>query len=185
MPGRREVELAMHGDHDAFASLAAASGDRLFSLARMILRDGDRAEDATQEALVKAWRELPRLRDPDRFDAWLRRLLVNACYDEARRVTRRAEVRSLPVAHPLGDEPSHAVANRDRVDRGLRRIPIEQRAVLVLHHHLGLTHVEIAATLGLPLGTVKSRLRYAVEAMRAAIEADDRGVEPVAEGRTA
>jgi RNA polymerase sigma-70 factor, ECF subfamily len=185
VPGRPEVELAMHGDHDAFASLAAASADRLFALARMILRDADRAEDATQEALVKAWRELPKLRDPDRFDAWLRRLLVNACYDEARRTTRRAEVRSIPVAHPLVDDPGRALADRDRVDRGLRRIPVEQRAVLVLHHHLGLTHVEIAETLGLPLGTVKSRLRYALEAMRAAIESDDRGTAGVGEGRIA
>src|SRR5690349_4700448 len=87
---RRDVELAMRGDHDAFAALAGASADRLFALARMILRDTDRAQDATQEALVQAWRGLPRLRDPDRFDAWLRRLLVNACYDEARRVGRQA-----------------------------------------------------------------------------------------------
>ena len=78
----------MAGDHDAFAALAGAAADRLYGLARMILRDPDRAEDATQEALVKAWRELPRLRDPDRFEAWLRRLLVNACYDEARRAGR-------------------------------------------------------------------------------------------------
>src|SRR6187551_1971215 len=92
MDTRREVELAMRGDHDAFASLAAASADRLFALARMILRDTDRAEDATQEALVRAWRDLPRLRDPDKFDAWMRRLLVNACYDDARKAGRRREV---------------------------------------------------------------------------------------------
>lgn len=185
MPGRRDVELAMRGDHDAYAALAAASADRLFSLARMILRDADLAEDATQEALVKAWRELPRLRDPDRFDAWLRRLLVNACYDETRRITRRAEVRSIPLAHPIVDGPAGRLADRDRIDRGLRRIPVEQRAVLVLHHQLGLTHAEIAETLGVPLGTVKSRLRYGLESMRAAIDADDRSPSVVAEGRTA
>jgi RNA polymerase sigma-70 factor (ECF subfamily) len=185
MPGRREVELAMRGDHDAFASLAAASADRLFALARLILRDTDAAEDATQEALVKAWRELPRLRDPDRFEAWLRRLLVNACYDETRRHRRRAEVRSIPAFERVGDDPAPSFLDRDRVDRGLRRIPVEQRVVLVMHHHLGLTHVEIAEALGVPLGTVKSRLRYAVEAVRGAIEADDRAGRDLLEGRTA
>lgn len=185
MAGRREVELAMRGDHDAFAALAGAAADRLYALARMILRDADRAEDATQEALVKAWRELPRLRDPDRFEPWLRRLLVNACYDEVRRGGRRAEVRLIPLAEPSAGDPGPSIVDRDRVDRGLRRIPVEQRAVLVLHHHLGLTHVEIAETLGIPLGTVKSRLRYALDGIRAAIEADDRGLQDVRQGRTA
>ena len=186
MAGRREVELAMHGDHDAFAALAAASADRLFAIARMILRDTDRAEDATQEALVRAWRDLPRLRDPDKFDAWMRRLLVNACYDDARKAGRRRDVvRMLPVPETAGGDPGPSLADRDQVDRGLRRLPVEQRAVLVLHHHLGLTQAEIAESLGIPLGTVKSRLRYAVEGMRAAIEADDRGTRAASEGRTA
>jgi RNA polymerase sigma-70 factor (ECF subfamily) len=75
----------------------------------------------------------------------------------------------------VGGDPGPPLADRDRVDRGLRRLSVDQRAVLVLHHHLGLTQKEIADTLGIPLGTVKSRLRYAGEAMRAAVEADDRG----------
>ncbi len=164
----------MAGDHDAFAALAGAAADRLYGLARMILRDPDRAEDATQEALVKAWRELPRLRDPDRFEAWLRRLLVNACYDEARRAGRRAEVRLIAVPEIGGGDPAPSFADQERVDGALRRIPVDQRAVLVLHHQLGLTHAEIADTLGIPLGTVKSRLRYAITAVRAVLEADDR-----------
>src|SRR3954471_4884326 len=95
---------AMRGDHDAFAALITAATARLFALACLILRDSDRAEDATQEAFVRAWREIPRLRDPDRFDAWLRRLLVNACYDEARRVTRRAEVSLISIGdRSVGD----------------------------------------------------------------------------------
>ena len=101
MNGRRDVERAMRGDHDAFAALAAASADRLFALARMILRDTDRAEDAAQEALVKAWRELPRLRDPDKFDPWMRRLVVDAC--TTRRGARRAAPRcGRPAPRALG-----------------------------------------------------------------------------------
>jgi RNA polymerase sigma-70 factor (ECF subfamily) len=170
---RRDVELAMRGDHDAFAALAAGSVDALHTLARLIVRDADRAEDVTQEALVKAWRELPKLRDPDRFDAWLRRLLVNACHDEGRRVRRATELRVIePHGWAAGSDAG--LADRELVDRGLRRIPVEQRVVLVLHHYLELSHGEIAETLSLPLGTVKSRLRYASRAMRAALEADDR-----------
>ena len=175
MAGRREVELAMQGDHDAFAALAAASAGRLFALARMILRDMAQAEDATQDALVRAWRDLPHLRDPDRFDAWLRRLLVNACYDEARRAGRRRDaVEMLPLPDETGGDPAAPLADRDLIDRALGRLPVEQRAVLVLHHHLGMTQAEVADTLGIPVGTVKSRLRYGLDAMRAAIDADER-----------
>ncbi|MEO5939919.1 MAG: RNA polymerase sigma factor, partial [Candidatus Limnocylindrales bacterium] len=171
---RSDVSRAMAGDHDAFAALAAANVDRMFGLARLILRDVDRAEDATQEALVRMWRELPRLRDPDAFRAWVRQLLVNACHDEGRRVRRRAEVVLLQEYAPAVTDESGDVIDRDQLDRGFRRLPLEQRVVLVLSHLEGLTHAEIATTLDLPLGTVKSRLRYAMEGMRAAIEADDR-----------
>lgn len=171
---RSDVERAMAGDHDAFAALAAANVDRMYGLARLILRDVDRAEDATQETLVRMWRELPRLRDPDRFRAWLRRLLVNACHDEGRHVRRRAEVVMLERHSPSIADGSAGIVDRDQLDRGFRRLPLEQRVVIVLSHLEGLTHAEIAETLDLPLGTVKSRLRYAMEAMRAALEADDR-----------
>ena len=172
----------MAGDHDAFAALAAANVDRMYGLARLILRDVDRAEDAAQEALVRMWRELPRLRDPDRFHAWLRRLLVNACHDEGRRIRRRAEVVLLADHGPSTADGSARLVDRDRLDRAFRRLPLEQRVVLVLNHLEGLTQTEIASTLDLPLGTVKSRLRYALEAMRAALEADDRPPLPVAAG---
>ena len=182
---RSDVELAMAGDHDAFAALAAANVDRMYGLARLILRDVDRAEDATQEALVRIWRELPRLRDPDRFQSWVRRLLVNACHDEGRRVRRRAEVVMLADYSPSTGDGSAGVVNRDQLDRGFRRLPLEQRVVVVLSHIEGLTHAEIAATLDLPLGTVKSRLRYAMDGLRAALEADDRGpLRVVASGTT-
>jgi RNA polymerase sigma-70 factor (ECF subfamily) len=168
------VRLAMHGDHDAFAALVTAASSRLYALACLILRDSDRAEDATQEAFVRAWREIPRLRDVDRFDAWLRRLVVNACYDEARRVKRRAEVSLLSVGSRAMIDTSAATAESDRVERAFRQLPFDQRTVLVLQHYESLSHTEIAETLGIPVGTVKSRVRYGVAAMRAAIEAGDR-----------
>jgi RNA polymerase sigma-70 factor (ECF subfamily) len=174
MSASRDVQRAMAGDHDAFSALVAGTVDQCYALARMILRDADRAEDAVQETLVKAWRELPRLRDPDRFDAWLRRLLVNACIDEGRRVRQATRLRA--AVHPVGSEvsPDVDVAERELVDRALRRIPVEQRTALVLHHYLDLSHAEMAQVLGLPLGTVKSRLRYATNAVRGVLAADER-----------
>ena len=180
---RSDVTRAMAGDHDAFADLTNANVDRMFALARVILRDADRADDATQEALVRAWRELPRLRDPSKFQAWLRRLLVNACYDEGRRVRSRGEVVLLPDQHPATADDSSGVIDRDRLDRAFRRLPVEQRVVTVLSHVEGLTHEEISETLGLPLGTVKSRVRYALASLRSALEADDRAPAAAQAGR--
>lgn len=172
-----DVQRAMRGDHDAFAALVGAASSRLYAMACLILRDSDRAEDATQEAFVKAWREIPRLRDVDRFDAWLRRLVVNACHDEGRRVKRRAEVSLLGASNRFVVDSSAAMVETDRVERAFRQLPLDQRTVLVLQHYLELSHGEIADTLGIPIGTVKSRLRYGVAAMRAALEADDRLAE--------
>ncbi len=167
------VERARAGDEEAFASLARAAGDRLLGIAYRILRDLGLAEDAVQQTLVLAWRELPMLRDVDRFDAWLRRLLVNACYREARRGRHWAtNVRLLPANEPDRSDDYESVVVRDQLERGFRRLPVDQRAVFVFHHYLGLTLLEVAAELGVPLGTVKSRLHYATNTLRAAIEAD-------------
>ena len=169
------VEQARRGDQEAFAILARTRGDVLFGIARRILRDVGLAEDAVQQALVIAWRELPRLRDPERFDAWLKRMLVHACYDEARR--KRAwisSIRALPVDGPAGPDELASLADRDEVDRGFRRLPPEQRAILVLHHYLGLGLNEIGEVLDVPAGTARSRLHYAHRAMRALLEADAR-----------
>jgi RNA polymerase sigma-70 factor, ECF subfamily len=173
---RALIELAQRGDEEAFADLTRAVGDRLMAIAYRILRDVDRAEDAVQQALETAWRELPRLRDPDRFEAWLRRLLVHACYAEARRHRRWAvNVRLLPIHDAADDGDAIAtVADRDQLERGFRRLSPEQRAIFVFHHYLGLTLPEVADELGIPLGTVKSRLFYATSALRAALEADAR-----------
>jgi RNA polymerase sigma-70 factor, ECF subfamily len=168
------VDRAMHGDHDAFAALIGLATNRLYAMACLILRDSDRAEDATQEAIVRAWRELPRLRDPERFEAWLRRLTVNACFDEARRVRRRAEISLVHASDRSTADSSGAFAEHDRVDRAFRRLPFDQRTVLVLQHHFDQSHTEIAETLGIPVGTVKSRIRYGAAALRASLDADDR-----------
>jgi RNA polymerase sigma-70 factor (ECF subfamily) len=169
------VELAQRGDREAFAILAGIHGDRLMAIAQRILRDVGRAEDAVQQTLVNAWRELPGLRDPDRFDAWLQRLLVNASFAEARRWrTWSANVRVLPIDGPGGPDEAASVDNRDRLERGFRRLPVDQRAILVFTHYLGLGPAEIAERLGIPEGTARSRLHYAHRAMRAAIEADER-----------
>ncbi len=177
------VEQAQHGDRQAFAILARTHGDRLMAIAQRILRDVGRAEDAVQQTLVIAWRELPSLRDPDRFGAWLQRLLVNASYTEARRArTWSANVRVLPIDGPAGSDQVVSVENRDRLERGFRRLPPDQRAILVFTHYLGLTPTEIAERLEIPVGTARSRLHYAHRAMRAAIEADERPVA-VAGGR--
>jgi RNA polymerase sigma-70 factor, ECF subfamily len=181
---RDVVERAMRGDHDAFGLLVKATSDRMYAIATRILRDADLAEDALQSSLITAWRELPRLRDPDRFEAWARRLLVHACYAEARR--RRAwagNVRVLPVDGPAGPDELLSVADRDAIDRAFRRLTVEQRAVFVLHHHVGLPLVEIADTLGVPAGTARSRLHYATRLLRAAMEADTAPV--IHEGRMA
>jgi RNA polymerase sigma-70 factor (ECF subfamily) len=178
------VEQARRGDHEAFEVLAAAAADRLFAIARLILRDRDGAQDAVQEALVHAWRELPRLRDPDRFGAWLHRLVINACADQGRHQRRwSAEIRVIPV-EPTTDDGARSLADRDELERGFRRLKPEQRAVVVLHHYLGLPIPEVAETLGIPEGTAKSRLHYAMEALRAALEADAR-LLAVPNGQTA
>jgi RNA polymerase sigma-70 factor (ECF subfamily) len=170
------VERARRGDHDAFAELAGAAISRLDATAWLMLRDTDGATDAVQSALVRAWRDLPTLRDPDRFDAWLHRLLVNACIDEIRRTRRRrfdVDVTDLTNPPSIPDAASR-IADRDQLERAFRRLEPDERAVIVLHHYLDLPLPEVAATLRIPLGTVKSRLYRGLRQMRAALDADAR-----------
>jgi RNA polymerase sigma-70 factor, ECF subfamily len=169
---RSLVERARRGDHDAFTALALSGGDQLFRVARLILRDSERAEDAVQEALIRIWRELPRLREVERYEAWAMRIVVNACRDESRRARRRVEMRVLPDIE--APDTSAEVIARERLNRGLQRLPLEQRTVLVLHHYAGLSLADIASATGRPIGTVKSRLSYAIASMRGALEADER-----------
>jgi RNA polymerase sigma-70 factor (ECF subfamily) len=177
MVQRELVELARNGDRDAFAALAASVVDRLYATAVLILRDHSMADDATQETIVRAWRDLPSLREVDRFDAWLRRLLVNACHDEGRRERRRRpEMALLPVHEPSVGDSSESLADRDALERGFRRLSSDHRAAMVLHHYIGLSMPEVADATGVPLGTAKSRVHHATRALRAALEADARGM---------
>jgi RNA polymerase sigma-70 factor (ECF subfamily) len=180
------VERARRGDHDAFAELAGAAISRLDSAAWLILRDPEQAADAVQNALMRAWRDLPTLRDPDRFDGWLHRLLVRSCIDEARRLRRhRIDLPISPLDAPVSSDHESVVADRDQIERGFVRLDPEQRAVIVLHHFFDLPLAEVAVTLGLPLGTVKSRLHRGIGLMRAALDADARTEPGISEGRPA
>ena len=171
------VVLAQRGDEEAFASLAVLAGSRLHPVAHRILRDADLADDATQQALLAIWRDLPQLRDPARFEGWAYRLLVRACYAEARKTRRWAP--NLRVLHPDQASPADdaaVVADRDALERAFRRLSVDHRAVTVLTYYLGLDAGEVAETLAIPIGTVRSRLFYAMRALRAALEADARPV---------
>jgi len=177
------VVRAQGGDLDAFSALTAGRTDRLFAAARLILRDDDLAADAVQDSLLQAWLDLRGLHDPDRFDAWLHRLIVRACYRAARRRRDReiGELKLASTTDPVSPDAQRAVAVRDQLDRGFRRLSHEQRAVIVLHHYLGLSLVESAEVLAIPLGTLQSRLSRATQAMRAALEADERPAVVAAE----
>jgi RNA polymerase sigma-70 factor (ECF subfamily) len=167
------VERARRGDHDAFTSLVDLTIVRLDAAARLILRDHELARDAVQETLIRAWRDLPGLRDPDRFDAWLHRLLVNACLDLARHRKRRViEVELTPIDTPETSDMAGDFADRDLLDAALRRLDPGHRAVVVLHFFLGMPLPEVAASLQIPVGTAKSRLHYSLAAMRASVLAD-------------
>ena len=169
------VRRAQRGDEQAFAAIADAVLDRFLGAAERILRDPQLAEDATQQALVAVWRSLPDLRDPERFEAWSYRALVRTCYAEAKRHRRRDEVPFQPSDRQVVPDSLMTLAERDRIERGLRRISVEHRTVLALHYYLDLPLDHIAGALEVPLGTVKSRIHRAQQALRSALEADARG----------
>ena len=169
---------AQGGDLDAFSALTVDRTGRLYAAARLILRNDERAADAIQDTLLQAWLDLRGLRDPERFDAWLHRLLVRACYRAAKRQRIReiVEIQVASEANSVTPDTQRALAVRDQLERGFRRLSPEQRSVIVLRHYLGMSLAESAEVLGIPLGTMQSRLNRATQAMRAALEADDRPV---------
>ena len=172
---RQLVERAQRGDRDAYETLARASAGRLYQTAHRIVHDADQADDAVQQTLVAIWRELPSLRDPDRFEAWTYRLVVRFCLLESRRA-RRTGVREIRIneLEPVRTDAFAASDLRDQLTRALKELSAEHRAVVVLHHYAGLQLAEIAEILGVPYGTVGSRLHHATRALRAAIAAGDR-----------
>ena len=168
------VTRAQGGDRAAFGLLAAELATRFLAVSRRILRDLDLAEDATQQALVAIWRDLPQLRDPARFDAWSYRLLVRACYAEGRRARQWTPNLHILAANVPAGEGLSSVVDRDQLERGFRRLSLDHRAVVVLHHYLDLPLDQVADVLGVPVGTVRSRLHHAMRGLRAALEADAR-----------
>jgi RNA polymerase sigma-70 factor (ECF subfamily) len=169
-----DVLRARDGDRQAFDRLAEAVVDRLLQAARLILRDPSLAEDAAQDALIRCWRDLPSLRDPEAFDAWLNRLLIRAVQEQYRDTSRHRAVVTVLHIEPAQRDATEVVATREQLARGFERMTLDHRAVLVLRLYLGLSLDETAAALGIPAGTAKSRLFYATQAMREALEADAR-----------
>src|SRR5262245_10788571 len=175
MVNRALVDLARQGDIDAFDSLLRTVGDSCLAIAARILHDVDIAQDAVQTAFVSAWRQIGDLRDPERFEPWLHRILTRACYAEARSHRRfTAQIKNLSFDDELVADHAASVMERDEVERAFHRLTVEQRAVLVFHYYLDLPISEVADRLGLPLGTAKSRLHNAMTAFRASLEADAR-----------
>ena len=186
MDQRELVLLAQRGDHDAFATLAGLFVARLDAAARLILRDHDLARDAVQDGFIRAWRSLPSLRDPDRFEGWLRSLVARSCIDILRRRGRRPiEVELSSTDGPSVDDPSAVTADRELLDAILQRLPPEQRAVVVLRFYFDLEVPDIAATLAIPVGTAKSRLHRSMTVMRSALADIDPEAVPLAKGQLA
>ena len=177
------VLRAQGGDRDAFEQIVNVSFDRSHGVAMRLLRDSQQAEDAVQQAMVNVWRDLPRLRDPARYDAWSYKLLVRACYAEYKRAPHwMPAIEEGSPTEPRARDPYGAVFDRDQLERGFRRLSMDHRAVIVLHHYADLPLDEVGRVLGIPTGTVKSRLHRALTEMRAALEADARPMveaEPV------
>ena len=169
------VVRAQRGDKEAYADLAFDVADRFLAVSRRILRDIDLAEDATQQALLSIWQDLPQLRDPARFEAWSYRILLRACYAEGRKQRRWApNLRLLPAEKPARGDGMSLVVDRDQLEGGFRRLSFDHRAVVVLHHYLDLPMHRVAELLDIPIGTANSRLHYAMRGLRAALDADAR-----------
>ncbi len=169
------VVRAQQGDQQAFEVLVASHHARLFRVAQGILRDPHRAEDATQQGFLDIWRHIRRLRDPAKFEGWSYRLVVNACYDEAKRHPKwEPDSGMKSTDEPVAGDAFGAVADRDELSRGFEHLSLDHRAILVLRYLLDLTLEQVAEVLDIPEGTAHSRIKRAMEALRAALEADAR-----------
>ena len=185
LAGRSLVDLARSGDAAAFELLVRSRMDATYRLTFAILGDGADAADATQEAFVAAWRQLPRLRDASMFDGWLNRIVANAARMARRHRVRLREVRVGPLStdddrtagHDEAPGPGDRteiddVAEKDAIGRAFDRLRPDERAILALHHVDERPVAEIARTLGIPTGTAKWRLHAARRALERAMEAE-------------
>ncbi len=169
------VRSAMRGDERAFTEIVNSITDRFLGVAHRILRDASLAEDAVQQALLTAWRDLPDLRDPAKFEGWSYRILVRACYMEARKRKRWHPATILrSIAEPTAPDLIGGVIERERLERGFDRLSVDHRTVLVLTYYLDLPSEQVAQALGVPVGTVHSRIHRAHHALRGALEAEGR-----------
>jgi RNA polymerase sigma-70 factor (ECF subfamily) len=180
-PASDLVRRASRGDVAAFDALVAARLSASLRMARAIVDSPADAEDVVQEAIVAAWRNLPRLREPDRFDAWFGRILVNTARTHVR---RRGSVRPISIDRrhvddgreddtPGQHDPGlESVVSSDALGRAINRLTIDQRSILALHHLEERPVAQIAAVLGIPVGTAKWRLHAARQALERALEAE-------------
>jgi RNA polymerase sigma factor (sigma-70 family) len=167
------VIAAQAGDGDAFMDLVRLETPEAYRLSLAVLRHPHDAEDALQEAFVRAWRELPRLRDLDRWPAWFRRIAVNAAIDTGR---RKKAIRIVPLGFhepPPAPDASAGFAARDEVAQAMANLDANDRALLALRFGHDLELPDVAAALGIPLGTAKSRLHRALGRMRKELEKVD------------
>jgi len=182
---RELVVKARNGDMDAYSDLVRLAHPRLFNVARLILRDSDRAQDAVQDALLLAWRHVRSLKNPDAWDAWLHRLTVRACYKLAKEGRRRREIEvnvDLDPAMARVPDASTDVAEREWLMTELGQLDLDRRAVVVLHFYLDLTVDQVADVLDIPRGTVASRLYRGLDQLRASLSTEARPVtDPSAE----
>jgi RNA polymerase sigma-70 factor (ECF subfamily) len=181
---RAAIERAARGDHTAFDALVAARSGRLYRTALAILRSESDAQDATQDAFVAAWQHLPGLRNPEQFDAWLGRILVNTCRDGLRR-RHRIQVHEIDVDSEEGSRALGAraadrspfaagVSEADAIRRAFERLGPDHRALFALHYVDGRPLGEIAALLSVREGTIKWRLHRARTALETALREEDR-----------
>jgi RNA polymerase sigma-70 factor (ECF subfamily) len=168
---RSTIDRARNGDRDAFELIVRARKDAVYRLCFAILGDEADAGDAAQETLIATWRQVRGLRDPERFDAWLQRVVVNAAR-QVLRSKRRRSLREIPASSAATvkqEPPSVALDDVAVLSEALATLPIEQRSILVLHHLEGRGVAELAEILDIPVGTAKSRLFAARKALGAAI----------------
>lgn len=189
---RREGELgsiAAGETGDRFLRLANSELDRAYRLAGILLGDRDEAEDATQDALIRAWKSAGSLRDPAGFQAWFDRILVNICRDRLRRRRRIAFIPIEPDREDAGGpwlggggpgltaqgDPFKAILDRDQAVRAMAGLNPDERIVLTLHYWADLTLEAVAERLGWPVGTVKSRLHHGLNEIRRVLDREPDG----------